>query len=299
MENTFLNNNKISLIIPAYHEEKGIEPTLTEIIEMKKKGLIDEVIVVDDGSKDRTAEIVASYNDIKLIRHDFNKGYGASLKTGIDNSKNSIICITDSDGTYPNSQIPKLSKELILNDLDMVIGSRTGDNVKIPLIRKPAKWFIGKLANWVTGQKIPDINSGLRLFKKKSFIPFYHIVPEGFSFTTTITLGMLSGGYRVSFIPINYSSRIGKSKIRPIRDTINFIKLILKIGLYFSPIKIFFPISFFLFGTSILLGFYSKYIVGQLADLSILIIAMTSFQILAIALIAELINHRVPNNYNK
>tara|TARA_B110000444_G_C18847832_1_gene603264 strand:- start:3311 stop:4210 length:900 start_codon:yes stop_codon:yes gene_type:complete len=290
---------RVTLIIPAYQEENGIEATLSEIIKLKDKGFIDEIIIVDDGSKDKTKEIVASYDDIKLIRHKKNKGYGASLKTGINNSSNDIICITDCDGTYPSDQIPILIEKLIKNDLDMIVGARTGKIVKIPLIRKPAKWFIGKLANWVSGNNIPDINSGLRLFKKKSFIPFHGIVPNGFSFTTTITLGMISGGYKIDFHPIEYGKRIGKSKIRPFRDTLNFIMLILRIGLYFSPLKIFLPISFALLSSSIIWGLYSKYIIGQLADLSVLIIAMTGFHILAISLIAELINNRLPNKYNK
>ena len=299
MKNKIIKESHVTIIVPAYQEENGIKATLSKLIKLKHKGFLDEIIIVDDGSKDKTKEIVASYEDIKLIRHKENKGYGASLKTGIDNSSNDIICIIDCDGTYPSDQIPILIEKLIKNDLDMIVGARTGKNVKIPLIRKPAKWFIGKLANWVSGNNIPDINSGLRLFKKKSFIPFHGIVPNGFSFTTTITLGMISGGYKIDFHPIEYGKRIGKSKIRPFRDTLNFIMLILRIGLYFSPLKIFLPISFALLSLSIIWGLYSKYIIGQLADLSVLIIAMTGFHILAISLIAELINNRLPNKYNK
>ena len=299
MKNKIIKESHVTIIVPAYQEENGIKATLSKLIKLKHKGFLDEIIIVDDGSKDKTKEIVASYEDIKLIRHKENKGYGASLKTGIDNSSNDIICIIDCDGTYPSDQIPILIEKLIKNDLDMIVGARTGKNVKIPLIRKPAKWFIGKLANWVSGNDIPDINSGLRLFKKKSFIPFYGIVPNGFSFTTTITLGMISGGYKIDFHPIDYGKRIGKSKIRPFRDTLNFIMLILRIGLYFSPLKVFFPISFLLLSLSIFWGLYSKYIIGQLADLSVLIIAMTGFHILVISLIAELINQRSPNKYNK
>ena len=181
----------------------------------------------------------------------------------------------------------------------MVVGSRNGENVKIPLIRKPAKWFIGKLANYITGQKIPDINSGLRIFKKKAFLPFKNIIPDGFSFTTTITLGMLSSGYKVKFIPIDYFHRDGKSKIKPIRDTINFIKLILKIGLYFAPLKIFMPISTLIFLLGIFFAIFTKYFLGELADVSSLVIILTSFHIAALALLAELINHRLPNKYKR
>jgi glycosyltransferase involved in cell wall biosynthesis len=292
------NNNKLSLIIPAYQEGEGIDSVLKEVVELKNKNhFIDQIIIVDDGSRDNTSQIAESYSEITLIKHSKNRGYGAALKTGILNAKNEIISITDADGTYPNNNIPFLFNELINNDLDMIVGARTGEKVKIPLVRKPAKWAIGKLANWVTGTSIPDINSGLRIFKKSSFLPFQNIVPDGFSFTTTITLGMISGKYKVKFTPINYFKRSGKSKIRPIADTLNFIKLILRIGLYFAPYKIFMPISFSFFLLSIIWGLFSKYYIGELADVSSLIIAMTGFQIAILAFIAELINHRVPNKY--
>lgn len=221
------------------------------------------------------------------------------MKTGIQNANNDIICITDADGTYPNEKLSIFVQQLIEQDLDMVVGARIGKNVKIPFVRKPAKWAIGKLANWVTDQSIPDINSGLRVFKKSSFLPFENIVPNGFSFTTTITLGMLSGGYKVHFIPIDYFHRSGKSKIKPIRDTLNFIKLILRIGLYFAPLKIFMPMSVGLLLTALGWGLFTKFVMGELADVSSIIIAMTGFQLAAIALLAELINHRLPNKYKK
>lgn len=295
-----MNNslNNITVIIPAYNEETSIKKVLNEIKENIDNDLY-EIIVVDDGSNDKTAEIVSSFDSVKLIQHSINKGYGAALKTGIQNANNDIICITDADGTYPNEKLSIFVQQLIEQDLDMVVGARIGKNVKIPFVRKPAKWAIGKLANWVTDQSIPDINSGLRVFKKSSFLPFENIVPNGFSFTTTITLGMLSGGYKVHFIPIDYFHRSGKSKIKPIRDTLNFIKLILRIGLYFAPLKIFMPMSVGLLLTALGWGLFTKFVMGELADVSSIIIAMTGFQLAAIALLAELINHRLPNKYKK
>ena len=194
------NSIEISIIIPVYNEEVGLKKTLNRM-----KAILNnesyETIIVNDGSSDSTSDVLKEFKGIMVIDHENNHGYGASLKTGIKNANNDIICITDADGTYPTEKIPYFLNQLIENDLDMVVGARTGKNVKIPMLRKPAKWVIGKLANWVTGQPIPDINSGLRVFKKSSFMPFQYIVPDGFSFTTTITLGMLSGGYKVKFIP--------------------------------------------------------------------------------------------------
>ena len=286
----------LSVVIPAFNEEKSIKQTLNQI-KSNLNNIDHEIIVIDDNSIDNTSEITKSFKDIILIKHEKNKGYGASIKSGIKSSKFDFIAITDADGTYPNEKIPEFYKTMIKNDYDMIIGSRTGPNVNIPIVRKPAKWFIGKLANYIVSQKIPDINSGLRIFKKETFYKFLSIIPNGFSLTTTLTLGMISGGYIVEFREINYFKRSGKSKIRPVHDTINFIKLILRIGLYFSPIKIFMPLSTFLFILSLSVAIYSKYILGQLADLSSIIIIMTSFQLAVIALLADLINNRLPNKY--
>ncbi len=288
----------LSVVIPAYNEEKSIKQTLDQL-KLILNDIIHEIIVIDDNSSDSTCKIIKSFNNITLIQHNVNKGYGASIKTGIKKSKFDIIAITDADGTYPNERIPEFYKNFIENNLDMIIGSRTGSNVNIPLIRRPAKWFIGKLANYVTGINIPDINSGLRVFRKSSFLKFLPIIPDGFSLTTTITIGMISNGYKLKFIDIDYFKRSGKSKIRPIHDTINFIKLILRMGLYFAPLKIFMPVSVYLFILSFVIALYTKYVLGELADVSSIIIMMTSFQIAVIALLAELINKRTPNKYGK
>ena len=288
----------LSVVIPVYNEEKSIETTILKLHSILKN--IDyELIVVNDCSIDMTKEVLKGIANIKVLEHSKNKGYGASIKNGIKNSKYDFIAITDADGTYPNERLIEFYQIIINDKLDMVVGSRTGSNVNIPLIRKPAKWFIGKLANYVVDKKIPDINSGLRIFKKSSFLPFMKIIPDGFSLTTTLTLGMLSGNYELKFLPIDYFTRSGKSKIRPIHDTLNFIKLILKIGLYFAPLKIFLPISFIFLFVAVLWGFISKYYLGNLADVSSLIIAMTGFNIAMLAFISELINHRLPNDYRK
>ena len=288
----------ISVVIPAYNEEGSIKETLDQLNEVLDN-IEHEIIVVDDNSNDSTSEKIKDYKYIKLIKHTKNKGYGGSIKSGIKESNFDIIAITDADGTYPNEKIQDLFEILNNDDLDMVVGSRTGSNVSIPIVRRPAKWFIGKLANYIVDQRIPDINSGLRVFKKSSFSNFLPIIPDGFSLTTTITLGMISGGYKVKFKDIDYFKRSGKSKIRPIRDTINFFILILRIGLYYAPLKIFIPISLGLIILSIIWGIYSKFILGELADVSSLILVMTGLNIGMLAFVAELINHRFPNSYNK
>ena len=174
---------------------------------------------------------------------------------------------------------------------DMVVGARVAGNVKIPLIRKPAKLFINKLANYLAEKKIPDLNSGMRIIKKEIIQQFVKILPNGFSFTVTITLAMLTNDYQIKYIPINYNERKGKSKIRPIHDTLNFIQLIIRTVMYFNPLKIFVPLSFFFVIPGI--GFLIRDILAlNLAQSSILLI-VTGALILSIGMLADLIHKKL------
>ncbi|MBP6471750.1 MAG: glycosyltransferase family 2 protein [Chloroflexi bacterium] len=289
----------VSIVIPAYNEEHGLGPVLAALLaDMAQGGGPFEIIVVDDGSKDDTAVIAAQY-PVTLLRHRVNKGYGAALKTGIRHAQHDLICITDADGTYPNTRIPQLVNLLVDEGYDMVVGARIGENVQIPLVRRPAKWALGRLAAYVANEPIPDLNSGLRVFRREVAMRFFNILPNQFSFTTTITLAMLTNQYLVLYVPIDYFARVGKSKIRPIHDTINFMKLVLRIGLYFAPLKLFLPLSLWLLILGIAWGTSTLLVTGQIADISTLVIVMTAFQVFVIGLLAELINRRMPNDYRE
>ncbi len=284
----------VTVIVPAYNEERGLPVVLEQLIAFKLAADSPvEILVVDDGSEDNTAEVIGRYQAVTLLRHATNRGYGASLKTAIRRASHEIVCITDADGTYPNEMIPVLVTLLGPHD-DMVVGSRTGEEVAIPYVRRPAKWFIGRLANVVAGEEIPDVNSGLRAFRRSVALRFLPLLPDGFSFTTTITLAMLANGYHVVYTPINYHARVGSSKIRPIRDTLHFVQLILRIGLYFAPLTVFLPLSALCLITALAWALFSTFILGQLADVSTLILTMTAFQVAVIGLIAELISKRLP-----
>jgi glycosyltransferase involved in cell wall biosynthesis len=282
-----------SIIIPVYNEEEKVLDTISEILEALAKSSINEheIIVVDDGSTDNTARILQeSKLPICLVSHEQNKGYGASLKSGIRKSRYDIIAITDADGTYPVNEIPRLYNEM--PDCDMVVGARTGEKVKIPLARRPAKWFLAKLANYLSETKIPDMNSGLRLFRKGDVLRLFSILPSGFSFTTTLTLAMLTNDMHVKFLPINYLKRKGKSKIRPIRDTLNFIRLIVRTILYFNPLKVFVPIAMVLFFLSLGIFLYSAFALERILDTTVVILFVAGLQMLSIGMIAEIIDKR-------
>lgn len=192
----------ISIVIPVYNEKNAIAETVREVLDVMGASKIrHEVIVVNDGSTDGTLEILnelcsRGFAKGRLIvaSHAFNKGYGAALKTGIQMARYDAVCITDADATYPNRRIPDLYREYE-KGFDMVVGQRAFR--KLPLITRPAKWFITWLANFLVGERIRDINSGFRIFRKDLALKFFPIICDGFSFTTTITLAMMTNNNRI------------------------------------------------------------------------------------------------------
>lgn len=284
----------VSVIIPAKNEERGVAKTLEELGGVLRQNNFNyEIIVVDDASTDMTGKI-AQEKGVKVITHDFNRGYGASIKTGVHQSSYEVILITDADGTYPVEEVPNILK--YMENYDMVVGARVGYKVKIPLLRRPAKWMLAKLANYLSESNIVDLNSGLRAIKKEIFVKFNRLLPDGFSLTTTITLAMLTYGYQVKYIPINYDYRVGRSKIRPFRDFLNFFLLIIRTSLLFNPLKIFLPMSFILCLLGIFIFFYSLFFLPYTLDITAVVLVIGGIQLLAIGMIADLINKRMNLN---
>lgn len=234
----------ISIVIPAYNEEEGIKDVLTGIRDTLKEDDLDyEILVVDDGSTDRTAEIVRN-EGVKLIQHTYNRGYGAALKTGTKHARGDFVLYVDADNQHNPGDIIKLLK--YMNKNDMVVGARTKDS-RIPFTRRIGKKILTFIANYLSETKIPDLNSGLRLVRKDVVMEFIHILPNTFSFTTTITLACIKSGYTVKYVPINTLERVGDSKINPFRDGFRFIMLILRTVALFDPLKVFLPLSIVLF----------------------------------------------------
>lgn len=291
-------SQQVTVIIPAYNEESGIYESIVNVQKtLDKAGIEYEIIVVDDGSRDNTFNLAQKAGAV-VIKHLKNSGYGASLKSGIQYAKNEIIVITDADGTYPAKSIPEMISKL--EEADMVVGARIGQEVRIPLVRKPAKWFLRRLASYITGESIPDLNSGLRVFRRECALQYFSILPDKFSFTTTITVAMICNGYNVVFIPIDYYKRAGKSKIVP-WDFINFSILVIRLSMLFNPLKIFLPVSYLclIFG-GIKLAFdigiaieksqgslWNFLFTHQVFSISALILLMSGLQILLIGMVAD------------
>jgi glycosyltransferase involved in cell wall biosynthesis len=234
----------ISVVAVSLKKESAVKLQIEAIrLALHEHHIVHEIIVVDDGSNDRTAE-EATQAHARVLQHPANRGYGAALKTGIRAALHDTIVIIDADGTYPATAIPELLVRA--GEYDMVVGARTAANAKIPLVRKPAKWLLRTLAGYLAGQSIPDLNSGLRVMQRTIIERFEHILPAGFSFTTTITLAHLCNDYLVYYCPIEYHQRIGRSKIRPV-DAYHFLLLILRTIVYFNPLKVFLPMGMILF----------------------------------------------------
>lgn len=230
----------VSVVIPAYNEGAHVAAQVRDVERvLRTTGWTYEIIVVDDGSKDQTAA-EADTTGARVLRRARNRGYGAALKLGIRRAQYGYILITDADGTYPVEAIPAMLAAAPRQA--MVVGARTGQTVKIPLVRRPAKAFIRWLASYLSGQPIPDLNSGLRLMRRDLVARYEHLLPDGFSFTTTITLASICNGHGVEYQAINYHARLGESKIRA-RHAYDFTLLVLRVIVYFNPLKVFIPLG--------------------------------------------------------
>ena len=281
--------NLVSVVIPVYNEEQAIGDDLDLVIETMETTDYDyEIIVVDDGSTDSSAQIVRQRSKVNLVQHPYNRGVGAARTTGIKNAKGDVIVMTDGDGTYPNQDIPRLLA--YMEEYDMVVGARRREAGTLRWLRSPVKHLIRLLASYLVGMKIPDLNSGFRAFRKELAGNYLNILPRTHSWVSTITVAFLSDGHTLKFIPIDYYPRKGKSKFRPVADTYNYLSLVARTIMYFDPLKVFLPVALCL-GTVAtaklirdLLTYRTFYIPGD--TLRVVFIAA---QVFVIGLLADLI----------
>jgi len=267
----------LSVVIPAYNEENAVRSTVDEVREaLEPLNIPYEIIVVDDGSEDKTLE-EARASGATVDFNQVNSGYGATLKRGVRRAQHEYIAILDADGTYPAHYLPDMLAQC--REQDMVVGDRGAAMKNVPLIRRPAKFVLNSLASFLAERKLNDLNSGLRVFRKSELIPFLPLLPQNFSFTTTITLCMTCNGKRMVYTPIEYRKRVGKSKIRAV-DFVNFVILVLRIIALFNPLRIFIPLG---------LGFFVLGFVKFLYDLTQLNLSETAiFSFLAAIMIWSL-----------
>jgi glycosyltransferase involved in cell wall biosynthesis len=235
----------VAVQVPCFDEEEGIVATVRSLDAALRSGWPGEweVVVVDDGSRDASARLIAdlaaTLSSVRVLRHQRNRGYGAALKTGLRHGEADLVAIVDADGTYPVERVGELLDLVV--EADMVVAARAPDDVHYPRARRLPKAFLRAWVSWLAAERIPDINSGFRVFRRAVALRFLGVLPDGFSFTTTLTLAMLRSGYRVSWLDIASAPRRGRSKIRPLRDTLRFLHLVLRTGTYFAPLRMLGP----------------------------------------------------------
>ena len=233
----------VTIILPVYNEAEHLRQEIDRIrAAMDASEYSYEIIVVDDGSTDGSGELAATIGDVRVIRFLQNRGSGSARKAGTAAARGRVTVWTDVDMTYPNDTIPQLVKEL--DGYDQVVGARRTEEGTMKGLRVPAKWFIRKLASFLTQTKIPDLNSGFRAFRTDVARQYIRHLPAGFSCVTTMTMTFLSGGYSVKYVPIDYGKRAGESKFHPIKDTRRYGTQVVRMVLSYNPLKIFLPVGF-------------------------------------------------------
>lgn len=276
----------VTVALPSYNEEGAIGQVIDDVrAAMNGTGHPYEILVVDDCSKDATARI-ARERGVRVIERKRNGGSGASRKTAIKAARGEIVVMLDADGTYNAPDIPKMLE--LFPDWDQVNGARTSEEGTMKALRVPAKWFIRQLAIYLSGVHIPDLNTGLKAFKRDIMRKYLWVMPEGFSCVTTMTLAFLCNGYSVTWIPTQYYKRIGKSKFHPIKDTSKYMATVIRMVMYFNPLRVFLPVSVVLFLVGLLRGLYDMIANYKVEEGDILLI-LGGILIGMIGLLADLI----------
>jgi glycosyltransferase involved in cell wall biosynthesis len=274
----------VAVLVPAFNEEGGIERTLSRLREaMSASAYSFEIVVVDDGSTDGTADR-ASATGVRVLRLPENRGYGAALKHGIEHSDSRLVAIIDADGTYPPEVMPALVDDAAR--ADMVVGARAAQDASIPKERWAGKWLLGRLASYLAGRHIPDLNSGMRVMRREVLKHYLTILPSGFSFTTTITLAMLCNQHTVQYVPIACTPRIGTSKIRAV-DFMAFVMLVLRTVVLFNPLRVFLPLGGLLFLIG-LLKFVYDLVLWNLSETAVMAF-LAAIVVWSVGLLADMI----------
>lgn len=271
---------KISVVMPAKNESGAVGLTISKINELN---LVDEVIVVNDGSSDNTQE-VAEQAGAKVVTHPYSKGNGAAIKTGARAASGDVIVFMDADGQHDPRDISSLL-EKIEQGYDLVVGARQkGSQASVG--RGIANSLYNNLASYMTEHTVEDLTSGFRAVRVDKFREFLYLLPNGFSYPTTSTMAFFRAGYSVTYVPIHAAKRIGKSHIQPMKDGVRFFLIIFKIATLFSPLKMFLPIAVILFLMATGWYGYTLYEFGRFTNMSALLYT-GSVMIFLMGLISE------------
>ena len=278
----------VSVVLPVYNERGHLRAEIDRVrAALEASPYTFEIIVVDDGSDDGSEQDLPLIDGIRLIRHSKNRGSGTARRTGTTAARGRVVVWTDVDMTYPNDLIPELVAQL--DGCDHVVGARRTEQGTKRMVRVPAKWFIRRLASYLTETDIPDLNSGLRAFRRDVAMQYVHHLPPGFSCVTTLTMSFLSNGYTVKYVPIDYFPRAGKSKFHWRRDTTRYLMQVVRMTLSYNPLKVFLPV-----GLTLLLVGLAKLVYDWIDKdfrlaANTLLILLAALQGIAVGLLADLV----------
>jgi glycosyltransferase involved in cell wall biosynthesis len=278
----------VSIVLPAFNEENAIAKVIDDV--RAAMATVPqyryEILVVDDCSTDATAERAQACG-VRVVRHRQNAGSGAARRTGILEARGEIIVMLDADGTYHAASIPEMLR--YFPDYDQVNGARTSEQGTLKPLRIGAKWFIRKLAEYLAGREIPDLNTGLKAFKRSVMMKYLWVLPEGFSCVTTMTLAFLTNGHPVKYVATPYHKRIGKSKFHPVKDTANYLQTVVRMVTYFRPLRVFGPAALLLLVTGLATSAYHVIRRGKPSlEESDIILICTGIIVGAVGLLADL-----------
>ncbi len=268
---------QVSVVLPAYNERQAIEQVLAEVVEaLGETSLSAEVLVVDDGSTDGTADAAARFAadcwqvPVRVVRCPLRRGAGAARKVGIRQARGDVVVMLDADGSYPAQAMLELLRWFPA--YDQVNGARRTEQGTLPWLRRPAKWAIRMLACYLSGHRIPDLNTGFKAFKREAMLRWLWVIPDGFSCVTTMTLAFLTNGLAVKYVPVDYRPRIGRSKFHPIKDTAAYLGTVLRMVLYFRPLRVFLPAAGLLAAVGLARSVWNRWATGSMQESDVVII---------------------------
>lgn len=282
----------ISVVLPIYNEVGHLAEELTRIVKgLEAAGVSFEVVAVDDrstdGSRELLAELAQGDDRIRVIEHRRNLGSGGARRTGTRAARGHVAVWTDVDMTYPNDRIAELVDAL--GDADQVVGARTSEQGTHKVARVPAKWLIRRLAQYLTQEPIPDLNSGFRAFRRDDSLPYLSRLPNGFSCVTTMTMSYLSDGRSVTYVPIEYAAREGRSKFHWYRDTRRYLLQVVRMVLSYEPLRVFLPIGLALLTFGLAKLGYDAVTKDLRIATNTLLVLFAAFQVISIGLLADLV----------
>jgi glycosyltransferase involved in cell wall biosynthesis len=285
----------VTIVLPCYNEQDHVLLEVERICAaMGASPYSYELLAIDDASTDETRAVLeqaaSKFPNMRIMAFRRNGGSGTARRIGTQQARGRIVVWTDADMTYPNERIPELVRLLDTDpSFDQVVGARTTEQGSHKLLRVPAKWLIRKIAEKLTNEKIPDLNSGLRAFRREVALPYLRLLPPGFSCVTTITLAFLSNQHDISYVPIGYAKRAGTSKFHFVKDAYRYILQVVRMVMYFNPLKVLMPLALWLLGIGAAKGVFDLIAHPFRVSSNTVLIVVTGLIVGTLALLADLI----------